>query len=430
VVWHLSRFESPASSLKGLGSIFGDHFSPALTVFAPLYWIWPSPNALLVAQAALVSASAVPLYAFAARRLPQTDALLLTVAYLLFGGVQEALWFDWHEVCLAPLLIASAVALADRCHWARATACVLGLLLVKEDLAFLVIAFGLVFAVMGQRRMGGTLAVVGAVWFWVVTEYVIPGAAGGRDFAYWSYERLGSGPLDALAGIVTNPFAAVDVGLSPSVKIRTLLFSFGAFLFLSLRSRYGLLAIPLLAERMLSSNPKYWTLNDHYSLTLAPVLALAAADGLARLRDRRPRLRVLRPAAPVMAAMAMASVAVFPLGQLFRADSWHAADGYQDAGELVRRVPQAAELTASNRLVPHLTHRAVVDLPSLEHAPREWVLMATADRSAAGLFPVPDTQARMRLLERLGLTYVEVARAPGVVLLRTRSSGGSFVPPG
>ena len=60
----------------------------------------------------------------------------------MFCGIQSAVAFDVHEVAFAPLLIAWAALFADREQWRRALLCVLALLLVKEDLAFLVIAFG------------------------------------------------------------------------------------------------------------------------------------------------------------------------------------------------------------------------------------------------------------------------------------------------
>ena len=55
VVWHLSRFEAPASSVRGFSNFLGDHFFPVIALFAPLYWIAPRPESLIVAQAVLVA---------------------------------------------------------------------------------------------------------------------------------------------------------------------------------------------------------------------------------------------------------------------------------------------------------------------------------------------------------------------------------------
>ena len=46
MVWHLGRFEAPASSIHGLSNMFGDHFSPIHVLYVPLSWLWPSAGAV------------------------------------------------------------------------------------------------------------------------------------------------------------------------------------------------------------------------------------------------------------------------------------------------------------------------------------------------------------------------------------------------
>src|SRR5438552_12725540 len=45
------------------------HVDPILVLFAPLWWIWPSPNMLLVVQAAAVAVGAVPVFLLARKQL-------------------------------------------------------------------------------------------------------------------------------------------------------------------------------------------------------------------------------------------------------------------------------------------------------------------------------------------------------------------------
>src|SRR5688572_33437146 len=61
-VWHLSRFEVPASTINGYPNILGDHFHPIIAAWAPLYWLAPAPETLIVVQAALFAASIVPVF--------------------------------------------------------------------------------------------------------------------------------------------------------------------------------------------------------------------------------------------------------------------------------------------------------------------------------------------------------------------------------
>ena len=68
VLWHLSRFEAPSSTIRGYSNMLGDHFSPILALLAPLYWMAPAPEAIIVAQAILLAISIVPVWRYARRR--------------------------------------------------------------------------------------------------------------------------------------------------------------------------------------------------------------------------------------------------------------------------------------------------------------------------------------------------------------------------
>ena len=317
-------------------SLLGDHFSPALALLAPVRWA--GLEAVLVVQALLVVAAALPIFWFARERVDVGPARGIAVSYLLFGGVIEALWFDFHEVSFAPLLIAVAV-------WRRSVVAVLLLLLVKEDLAFLVSAFGIWFWLEGERRTGAALAVTGVVAYAVITGPLMPGE--------YTYAGQYPGPVfDELPQ-----------------KLKTLAYLLGAFLGLSLLSPVFVLALPLLAARFLGDNPKYWTLEDHYSLTIAPVLALAAADGLRRF----PRAW---PALPLVGLLCLPAFLQIPTST---------PPAYRDARAVLARIPDDAAVTASNRLVPHLSGRDDIRLPDRPPAP--YVVIALDDTTPEGLFP-------------------------------------------
>jgi uncharacterized membrane protein len=366
----------PASAIKGTGNLLtSDHVSPVWVLAAPLYAVWPSPHALLAGQAALVVASAVPVHLYALPRLGRGPALALTAAYLLFGGVQEAVWFDVHEVAFAPVAIGAAVVLADRGRWGWSAVAALALLAVKEDLALLVVTFGAWYALQGERRLGAAVAAAGAAWFVLATQVVI------GDYGYLDHA----------------------LRLEPAM-LRTTAYLLGAFLFASLLSPLVLLAAPLLAARALSANPKHWTLEDHYSLTVAPVLALAAAQGLARLG--RPR------AAYAMAALAVVATAAFPLRDLVRPSFYDAPAGYARALDAVPPGPVAA----TNRLAPHLSGRRDTTLLGPGPAPGT-VVAALDDPSPEAVHPFADLEALRARVDDLRATHAVVHESGGVVVL-------------
>jgi uncharacterized membrane protein len=355
-VWHYSRFEAPLSTIKGF-NLLGDHFHPAVALLAPLYWIWSDPRMLLVAAAVLVSLSTIPVFLFAQRRLDRPAAHLLAVAYATFFGLQIGAATDFHELELAPLPIALMILFADERRWrwfALVTVLTLG---VKEDLAPFVAFFGLYLLTDRQIRAGVALVVVGIAWYELATRVAIPHFSPGR-YTYWSYSELGGNLPSAAWALVKAPWRLVTLTLTPATKIKTYVYLFAPFLGLSLLDRRLILALPLLAERFMSTNSEYWTPYFHYNLAIAPVLACSAAAGLAGVRALSPRR-----AAALTAGMALVSIAVTvhltpsPFRQLLRPGFYEAPAFAAAAARAIAAVPPQAPVSANDALLTHLSHR-------------------------------------------------------------------------
>ena len=153
--------------------------------------VWDDPRMLQVAQAVLLALSVPAVWLFTRRALGERAATWVAAAYGLSWGLQSMVGFDVHELAFAVPLTAWALERMQAGRWRTATVCVLLLLLVKEDLALLVVAFGIYVALIGRRRLGAVLAVTGVVGYEVVTKVLIPHFADGAEFAYWNYNALG-----------------------------------------------------------------------------------------------------------------------------------------------------------------------------------------------------------------------------------------------
>jgi len=212
-----------------------------------------------------------------------------------------------------------------------------------------------------------------------VTEVLVP------DFTYWSYTELGDDFPDAVGSVLIAPWKLLEVALSDPAKLKTTAYLFGAFLGLSLLSPLAILTLPLLAARMLSTNETYWTLENHYSLTIAPILALAAADGLRRLHGARPQLARRLPAA--MLAIAVVLTVAFPLVELVKPSFYSAPAAYRAAPAALDTIPADASVAASNHLAPHLDGRSNLTLLQDRPTSADYVVAATQDSTPEGVFP-------------------------------------------
>lgn len=342
-VWHYSQGETPASSIENLPNILSDHFSPGLALLAPLFWLWNDPRMLLVAQALLIAGTAVPILLFARPRVGRGGALMLAAAYLAFWGVASAVGFDFHEVALAPPLIAGALLAFDRRRTGIAMACVLGLLAVKEDQSFLVMALGLYALTLGHRRAAAACVAAGLAWYAVITGAVMPSLGADKRYAFWSYDSFGR----------DLPHAAL-----------------------------GVLELPLLGERFLSSTANYWTASYHYSLTMAPVLACGAADGIATLRRRGPLAGLLsrrRTVPALCATVLLLNLATMRPNLL--AELGHPTRSFANppgVGALraeLAMIPPGASVATEDAVVPWLSHRRTVAELSAYTGETDWVIV-------------------------------------------------------
>ena len=362
-VWHYSRLEGPRTTvLLRLPNVLGDHFDPILALLAPLYWVWSDVGMLLLAQAVLVAAAAVPVFLYCLPRVGRRAAYALAAAYLLFWGVHSAVGFDFHNIAFAPLLIAGLVLTADRGRWPVFFLLLVPLLAVKEDLSVFVAFTGIYLLARRHYRQGLATLAIGIAWYGLVTRVLMPWAAGGAEYVHWSYDALGTGLGDALLNMARDPLLPFEVffGEGGARKLATIALLLVPFLGLVLLSPLAILTVPLLAERMLSSNPNLWGTRFHYSLMIAPIVVMGASDGLrnlGRLARFEPRRVAAAAAALVVVLNLAASAALSPFGGFFSA-SFYTRSAAERAGyDAMALIPPGASVAALNIFTPHLSHR-------------------------------------------------------------------------
>jgi len=375
----------PVSDVKAPGfPLLGDHFHPIIAVLAPLYRLWPRPDTLLLAQAALFAISAVPVTRCAIRALGTRRGTTLGVGYVFSCGLLSAVTFDFHEIAFAVPLLAFSIERLLRREWGAAVAFAAPLALVKEDLPMTVAAIGLYLVWRGQRRLGWITAISGVLTSVLLAKVVVPLINVQGQYAF-------AGRLAA-----PDPFDGVWL------KLATLLLVLGPTLFTGLYSPLSILLLPTLAWRFLSSYPFYWGPGYHYSAVLMPIAFLAAVDGLERVGGWR------RTAAPVCSAVAALGVVAALLPGLPPPRAQRTA-----MQEALARIPDGATVAASSQFVPRLTSRCRVyyfpDQPN--GTDPDWIVVTT---------PIPVSVQERHLTELQHTSYFTVTRTNSVLLLRHR----------
>ena len=250
-------------------SRLGAHFDPILAALAPLWWLWPSPELLLVVQACAVAAGALPVFWLARAHLDsERPAAALALAYLLYPPVQWLTASDFHPVSLA----------TARCCCSRGGSSTSGSCCPSRS------------SPRPRWRRRSTSGSRSPRW------------ASGTRSGTARRERgppiaIAAGSVALLAALVVVPhFAPAGVSAfesrydSPSLDGRDLSYLAALFLplgLLPLAAPLALLpALPELGLNLLSSTITQTSVKTHYAATAIPALLAATVYGVARVGER------------------------------------------------------------------------------------------------------------------------------------------------
>lgn len=397
VIWLYSRFEAPYTTIRANRldeHILGDHFHPILILLAPIYWITDRVEALLVAQAFLFAIAIFPIFFFIRKRLGSPAAYMFSVSYAIFWGVQRAVEFDFHEIAFAVPLIAWSIYFIDEKRWRAYYICIALLFLTKENLPLLVIFFGIYLVTLREFRRGALTSLVGAAWFLAVMQLFIPYFGGAGNYHYWTYINLGPDLPSAIRSAVKNPLLVARDLLLPAEKLHTYFLILAPFLGFAFVSPLFILMIPLLAERFLSAQPLYWSSSYHYTAAISPIVAMASADGLARI-VRLIKNKSLSSTIALVCSVMVLTVNIFmlpklPFWQLTSPSYWRLSQSDLTGREALSAIPPTASVAAQGTILPHLSHRKYIFF-----LPYNLVSLPEADYIIAckhlGLHPYPSS---------------------------------------
>ena len=405
-VRQLAHLRAPVVNIRGTGfNLLGDHFQPIVGLIAPVFLIFPSAATLLVVQALLTAVSVIPVSRAAAAKLGTGAGRMIGAAYGLSWGLQQMIYFDFHEIAFAVPLLACSLSALLRGKVRAAAIWALPLVFVKEDQGFTVAAIGIVIIIIsltragkggqargGQARGGqagggqarrtqyrgalgwGVLLIVwGLAWTLVAIVVIIPHFNPLHLYPYWTDGGvLNHGVLNPHGAHPSAPSVLAQFGHSYVPKLRTTLLILLPVAFLALGSPLALVALPSLALRFVSTNTAYWGSGYHYNATVMPIVFIAAVDTLARIRAYRaqpaatgtpssraswPGRAATRVIPGLMLVIAVALAWQFPLRNLWHPQSYQISQHVQGEDAALARVPAGTSVETTLTMLAPLAAR-------------------------------------------------------------------------
>ena len=367
----------------------GQHFTPALLLWLPLYALFPTPAMLTVLQVTLVTAAGLVLYVLAREYLEPPLAGMITVSFYCANTVIGPTLSNFHDISQIPLFVFGLLlAMEKRCWWLFWLLAVL-LLAVREDAGIGLFGVG-VYLILSRRypRIGLVVCSLSFGYMILLTNLVMPLFS--EDISQrFMMERFGqyatgdeASTLEIIWGMVSNPGRVLVELVTPFG--RTLNYLLGQWLPLAFvpaisPASWMIAGFPLL-KLFLGQGESVLAINIRYALTVVPGLFYGAILWWSMHQDLYKRslfryfwifcITLTLIFSYTSSASALNRAFYFMLPDSF--DPWvHISlpqqwNHVQQMRPLVAQIPPDASVSATTYIIPHLSsRREIIRLPDL-----------------------------------------------------------------
>lgn len=352
----------------------GFHFHPVILLFVPLYAIAPYPEWFALAQALALSVAAWPIFLLASRVCQsETAGLLWALTYLVNPFLLNAAAWDFHPVALAVPFIALGLLAVEKADSRLLLLSCLPLLLIQEQLGLMVAAFGVLWRLRNQHwKTAVSLILLGTAHTALVLGVIMPAFSPtsahvmlASDLGQLSrYGWLGKSVVDIALNLLLHPWSIAQ----------KVLFDWGGWSYLTLlllpllgfplaAPVYLLPAIPDLAANLLSANPMPKSVLAYHSVTLVPLLTIAAAYGTRRISQWWTWLSSAQISGLALLASLILGYALAPLPMPGAINFWapaHFPIAPDPAPATIRAILGTASISVQGNIGAHFSKRSQI----------------------------------------------------------------------
>ena len=364
----------------------GQHFTPALLLWLPIYALFPSPATLLVIQVTLITAGGLVLYTLARHYLQPSLAVMVTASYYGGNAVVGPAFSNFNDLCQIPLFVFGLLLALEKRVWWLFWVLVALTLAIREDSGVVLFGIG-VYLVLSRRhpRIGLAVCSLSFGYMLLVTNVVMAlfSEDVSRRFMIEHFGQYATGDsastLDIIWGIISQPHKLIIELVTPVGK--TLNYLAGQWLPLVFVPAISLPAwmisgFPLL-QVMLQKGSASLRLNWRYAITIVPglfygtILWWSVNSHRFTLRFQRVWMGFIAIALAFTLASSPHQVFYFiipdslePLAHSSLTQRWNRVGNIR---AVMQQIPGDASVSATTFIIPHLSgRREILRLPAIE----------------------------------------------------------------
>lgn len=153
----------------------GQHFTPALMLWMPIYALFPSPVTLTVLMVTLVTAGGLVLYVLARQYLEPPLSAAIAISFYCANAVIGPTLANFHDICQIPLFMFSLLLAMEKRWWILfwfLAICILG---VREDSGIILFGVG-IYLILSKRypQIGLSICILSFGYIILLTNLIMP----------------------------------------------------------------------------------------------------------------------------------------------------------------------------------------------------------------------------------------------------------------
>ncbi|MEP0800970.1 DUF2079 domain-containing protein [Funiculus sociatus] len=375
----------------------GQHFTPALLLWLPLYALFPYPATLTVLQVTLVTAAGLVLYVLARQYLEPPLSAMITVSFYCANAVLGPTLSNFHDICQIPLFMFSLLLAMEKRWWWLFWVLAVLILAVREDSGVSLFGVGF-YMILSKRypRIGLAVCTLSFGYMIVLTNLIMPLFS--EDISQrFMMERFGqyadgdeASTLEIIWGMVSNPMRLIVELFSP--LDRTIKYLLGQWLPLAFvpaiaPASWMIAGFPLL-KLLLGKGMSVLAISIRYAMTVVPGLFYGTilwwgrkqnrgAEGMSNSQSPIPKsfrrfwiiclslsLFFTFTSNPNRTLYFLIPDSIQPLVYVPLPRQW---EHVSQVRPLLAQIPPGASVTASTYLIPHLSgRREIIRFPNLQ----------------------------------------------------------------
>ncbi|MGB3401289.1 MAG: DUF2079 domain-containing protein [Microcoleaceae cyanobacterium] len=200
----------------------GQHFTPALLLWLPIYALFPSPVTLTVLQVTFITAAGLILYILARQYLEPPISALITVSFYSANAVIGPTLGNFHDISQLPLFMFSLLLAMEKRWWWLFWILAILILAIREDSGIALFGVG-VYMILSKRypAKGLIVCVLSFSYILLLTNLIMPLFS--EDISErFMMERFGqyaegneASTLEIIWGMISNPWRLIQELFTP-----------------------------------------------------------------------------------------------------------------------------------------------------------------------------------------------------------------------